>query len=249
MQATYIQVIDMRLLQMEQLMTERSWMTEKVDSFEAMELAALSQMWIFSVYELLRTWKSRSKSIIDLLESGTARAKILELRSDPMNFAGNWFASKIEEATSLPKWIDQTVLELNKLQPFMKLLHDVRVPLAKHENPGKKDSFAPAPGYARIDQYRSGSVIYTLILGKRAIKNTTRREISDLMRTIAANFNDTIIPNGRSTVIWAAPKHREQAASGRRPSGRNLETIKMPKLKQTKLVNLMLNSRCNPPRK
>jgi hypothetical protein len=137
-----------------------------------MYVSALSEMWIFALYELLRTWKQLANEVI------TYHNQLEKIRNDPA------FEEKKKQLREDNKYVQRSsiseemedifyrkgfrkveldsfyaaflTMALDKVEPIFRKIEDLRVTLAKHEIPktnrrGKPAVRARAPGYARID--------------------------------------------------------------------------------------------------
>jgi hypothetical protein len=69
MQVTNIGVIDNWLTELERSLMQEYAQGEGTPLASAVFLSAQSQMWMFAVYELLRTWRERAKDAIKLADS------------------------------------------------------------------------------------------------------------------------------------------------------------------------------------
>ena len=71
MQAYNLSIVDQFIMQIESELL-RSWFQEEQRSpADGMFVSAQSQMWIFAAYELLRTWRERSKDVIKFVTKTT----------------------------------------------------------------------------------------------------------------------------------------------------------------------------------
>ncbi len=163
---------------------------------DALFVSALSQMWIFATYELLRTWrqfvrdlkKASAKPPNDLSDGDQwfdhheaevfFRREATRLQSDPN------FAAMLDEA-------------FNNVEPLFRRIERLRMNLAKHEIPKKKGDKAGklsiAPGYGRIDE-TDGSIYWFVDLGDVCIDGKTYREQDQVSRrSIADSLRRTVI--------------------------------------------------------
>ena len=77
MQARNIWLVDGMLQQMEGALWDEYIRTEKTPFPDIMYVSALSEMWIFALYELLRTWKQLVNEVI------TYHNQLEKIRNDP----------------------------------------------------------------------------------------------------------------------------------------------------------------------
>lgn len=81
MQATNLGIVDQFLTGLEFQVLQESFQDDR-DISGMMFLNAQSQMWMFSAYELLRTWRQRIRETLDLLNTGELHVRIDELLKD-----------------------------------------------------------------------------------------------------------------------------------------------------------------------
>jgi hypothetical protein len=155
------------------------------------ELMALSQMWVFGLYEFLRTWRERAKKLMDFEDELNKLATQTERDA--------YLAKIIAEAKESAKHVDQLPVyypdHVAKIvdPDFMKSVRDyyanmrdlwqelsaVRMAAAKHELSGKKGVPAPAPGIGLPSQY-TGSMCWQVLIGNKQEKRTIeRRDLAD----------------------------------------------------------------------
>jgi hypothetical protein len=157
-------------------------------------LSALSQMWVFSLYEWLRTWRSRADQLIDLadqhsrtkpqkksklIKSYVAAAKRRERHTSGMLTYHSEYVTKIGEpafVASLKAYKDQTA-------GLFSMVEALRVTLAKHEVPKSNRLVAQAPGYARMN-LMTGSLYWHFINEHGGLEKIDRRELSNLFLDI-----------------------------------------------------------------
>ena len=65
MQAMNLGLVDDYLGQLEAELLNEYMEIERTPSASTMFVSALSQMWVFALYEFLRTWRQRAKAILD----------------------------------------------------------------------------------------------------------------------------------------------------------------------------------------
>jgi hypothetical protein len=172
MQAQNIGIVDDMLKQMETEMWHEYIRTEHTPFPIIMFVSALSEMWIFALYELMRTWKQMVNEVI------TYHDQLEKIRSDP-EFEEKKKqlreVNKDAQRSDISKEMEETfyrggfrkveldrsyaaflTIVLDKVEPIFRKIENLRVTLAKHEIPktyrkGKPAVRAVAPGYARID--------------------------------------------------------------------------------------------------
>jgi hypothetical protein len=170
-------LVDFYLRDMESSLLAELVQLEHTPIQSAMFVSALSQMWIFAAYELLRTWRQR----------------IRELKREAQNVMPQASGAAILEDISELFWRGQVhriqndhgyIAELDKasslVEPVFRRIESLRMNLAKHEVP-KKSQRAIAPGYGRID-YSDGSIYWQVDMGGRVVDIVSRRSLSDGLR-------------------------------------------------------------------
>jgi hypothetical protein len=70
MQAFNLTIVDQFLMQLEFQVLQKLVQEERTPVPEAALLSALSQMWVFAAYELMRTWGQRVRDILKWSQSG-----------------------------------------------------------------------------------------------------------------------------------------------------------------------------------
>jgi co-chaperonin GroES (HSP10) len=153
-------------------------------------LSAMSQVWVFALYEFLRTWRQRASRLIVYHE------RFIALKTDDERAA---YTKKLEEE-ALEKakhvklapvfYFDHTarvseggfVEAIREYRESIKgLFHDVeaiRIPLAKHEIAGNKNLIAEAPGYGRVDLL-TGSMYWQIALSNGTVDVINRHSLAD----------------------------------------------------------------------
>jgi hypothetical protein len=156
-----------------------------------MPLAALSQTWVFSLYEFLRTWRQRAKEFIKLgeqyqatkesekkafLESAVAKAK---KREQLIHAAPTFYTDQVSRIGD-PAFIAALKDYFDRTDDLFRRTETVRMPLAKHEvaKTGNQPLAAEAPTYARTS-YFTGSVYWFCVLKDQTLVNVDRRELAD----------------------------------------------------------------------
>jgi len=186
MQTVNLSVVDQFIMGLEYETLRKLHDEESTPMPETLFLSAQSQMWIFAAYEILRTWRQRSKEALKLAENGGLQLKIDSLEKE----LGYIHASRQMRARQLRKFQDDPIA-MDKVQEDLRAIHIpfarieyVRVALAKHEVSGKPKSIAYAPGYGRINSW-CGSLDYEIGTGSVILDTISRRDIADELRAIA----------------------------------------------------------------
>jgi hypothetical protein len=191
MQAFNVSIVDKFIMDLEYDVLRKLDNEETTPMPEMTFLSAQSQMWIFAVYELLRTWRERARDAVQLFEHGGLRNKIdaLEQKRDYVHVGREIRAIQLREILQ-----DSTIIE--KIMDDLRITHipfarieSVRITLAKHEIRGRDKSIAYAPGYGRINRW-CGSLEYERESGVGVIIDAiSRRDIAEELRKISDRTN------------------------------------------------------------
>ncbi len=183
MQAWNVSAVDQFIMEIEREVLSKLIDEERTPVPEALFLSAQSQMWIFAVYEILRTWRQRVDEMIKWHENGGLQQKLDSLEKDLgyQHFGRSYRASQVKLVLDDPALVDRMRNEKKRTHFLFRRLDALRVSLAKHEVKGKRNSIALAPGYGRINQW-CGSLDYELENGQYSMGYVNRRDIADDIR-------------------------------------------------------------------
>ena len=215
MQAANLHVVDQMLRDMERELRAQ-YIQEEVTPVEfARVVSALSQLWIFGLYELLRSWRCRAERIIKFSESldgkpDEERKKLIEAKRCKVVAAAQ--ASKdlksrwrlFEKAISDMAFVRRLQSAADGSEMLFRRLHALRITLAKHEIP-EQGGYALAPGYGRIDEV-NGSICWQVLLGDREVDMISRRDLADEACRLAEDRTAFILPRFIQTRISTFPK-------------------------------------------
>lgn len=161
MQAQNIAMVNAHLINLEHDMYRKYMETDRTPVPEALFTSAISQMWIFSVYELLRTWRQRTQELLrhaGRFRQGTETA--VEVPRGEVDIRVNYpYIHALSRAEKDDAFLAEIKETNEKLEPTFREIEGVRVTLAKHEIPKGRGMKAANVGYARIDPL-SGSMNY-----------------------------------------------------------------------------------------
>jgi hypothetical protein len=190
MQVFNLSVVDQFVMGLECDVLRRLHSEDRTPGPEAMFLNALSQMWIFAAYELLRTWRERAKEVIKLQENGGLTLKIDALNKDlGFRHVGREIrADQLRAVLTDPAGINKIREDLRLTHITFARIEFIRIALAKHEVRGKGKSIAYAPGYGRINTW-CGSLDYQLENNGAILGNISRRDIADELRLLSDRKN------------------------------------------------------------
>jgi hypothetical protein len=217
MQALNIHIVDLYLVDMESNLLREYIEIERTPLEMALVVSALSQLWIFGLYELLRTWRQRCKSIIKFVEdlqsldNSAREARISEQKEKIKNAVGfggfeGLYWPTYKKAAKENEYVELIRQKLDQSERLFKRIEALRVALAKHELPVHGMSFAMAPGYGRIDM-TNGSIYWQVILRDNEVDLVSRRTIADQCRELAEDRSFAILPKVLQKKIERFPKH------------------------------------------
>lgn len=186
MQSHNLAIVDQFIMTIEKRVGRRLMDEDRAPFDDAMFLNAQSQMWIFALYEVLRTWQQQAKNIVKWHPNKMLPQMIERLMKPDGGFrhpGKERRAEQLQHALDNPEIIDAIKSDLRRVHIPFSQIEMLRIALAKHEDRGKKYSVAIAPGYARINRM-TGSLQYELGSGKVIFGYISRREIADGIRAL-----------------------------------------------------------------
>lgn len=148
-------------------------------------LAAQSQMWIFSAYELLRTWIGKAKGYITAADNGGLAYKVERAGKDYgyENPTAQERSQEIQGLIDDPALVEKLKDDLNKIRFIFLRLETIRVALAKHHMPKREKVISSFLTFGMINR-ECGSLDYQMNNGMSIIGNISRRDIADDLRAI-----------------------------------------------------------------
>ncbi len=180
--------------------------TERTPVISATFVSALSQQWIFALYEVFRTWRQRVGDLLAwqkdwLTTPETERPEVVigkhesirKRAADPQQ-ASAFYWGPYERVTTDSSYAGVLRNSFDRTNAIFKRLEVLRVALAKHEMPDQYRSYALAPGYGRIDMM-TGSIYWQVALQGDEADIISRRSIADSFRTLGLpELVETILP-------------------------------------------------------
>jgi hypothetical protein len=161
MQALNADLVDEYLQELEAQLLREYVETERTPIPAALFVSALSQMWVFAVYELLRTWRQRAQEIVkwaktlEALDGDECQAAVAQKRREIERRASEARDAEVRwqvfERADDARFVEELRLAVNRTERVFRAVEAVRLTLAKHEVPRRAGVYAAAPGYARID--------------------------------------------------------------------------------------------------
>jgi len=205
MQVINLGIVDDFLVDLESQLLHEYLVTEKTPLPRAAFVSALSQLWIFGVYELLRTWRQRCREVLLFSEelqklSGSMRDEHIAEKKRKLQTA-----SPYSDDTPIPQWRSFERVTYDRDFPSLvrnafdsseflfRKIEALRVHLAKHEVPKVKGSIALGPGYGRIDA-SNGSICWHVLLRGNWADVISRRDIADACRDLVKDKSPYILP-------------------------------------------------------
>lgn len=185
MQATNVAVVDLFVMGLEYEVLNKLLQADRTPGIEALFVGAQSQMWIFAVYELLRTWRERVKDLLTLSRNGGLQLKLsaLEKNEGASHLGREIRAKQVRAVLNNPSLVERVELHLRASHIPFRRIEWARVMLAKHQIPKREKSAARTPGYGRINQW-CGSLDYELENGMISFGTISRRDIADEIRAM-----------------------------------------------------------------
>jgi hypothetical protein len=186
MQALNLSIVDQFVMGLEYDTLQKLNDQESTPIPQATFLSAMSQMWIFAAYELLRTWRQRARKVLKLVQNGGLAQKVegLERSAGKFHVGEQIRALQFQRALNDPNISGKISDDLRAIHIPMSRLEHLRISLAKHEVHGQKNSIAFAPGYGRINMW-CGSLDYEIGSGNVVLDVVSRRDIADALRGTA----------------------------------------------------------------
>jgi hypothetical protein len=205
MQAMNLDLVDAFLVEQETSLLHEYFEQERTPFPAAMFVSAFCQLWIFGLYELLRTWRQRGRDVLrwsrefhalpaaDRATRLTAKRREIERRAADPRGAEVFHWPAYEAAASDPAFGETIRKALDRSERLFRRIEAFRVTLAKHEMPGLPGSFAMAPGYGGIDM-TDGSIYWQVVLRENEVDLVSRRTLADECRRLALDRTPAIIP-------------------------------------------------------
>jgi hypothetical protein len=185
MQAMNIAIIDQMVTHMEYELLAEYIQIERTPLDTMIQVSALSQMWTFSVYELLRTWRQRIRDFRKQFDNGMLAQRVARLRDQAEadhSAAALLRAIHADRVLTNPKLLNAAEGHVAATKPVFNLVEILRMNLAKHASPGA-GHLAQMPGYGRIDM-QCGSVNFHVVCHDRSISFVSRRDIAEAIRRL-----------------------------------------------------------------
>lgn len=190
MQARNIAMVDMSIVRgIEEEALEAYMERERTPVDILMPLSALSQMWVFSLYEFLRTWRQRADSLLAIAAKYgalppeereaflDAAVKKADDREKMIQIAPRFYSKQVRRIVD-PDFVAALKEYREQSDELFRMSEALRVTLAKHEVPKTKGIMAEAPGYGRMS-YGDGSMYWFVVQKDGSQFSVNRRALSN----------------------------------------------------------------------
>lgn len=181
-------------------------------------VSALSQLWVFGVYELLRTWRQRARQVLRFADDvrslapeeraariASQKEKVRSASADPDHAHPRHYRA-FEQAATDEGYANGIRATLDRSERPFRRIEALRVHLAKHEMPKTKWSFGMAPGYGRIDS-TTGSIWWQVPLRGMEVDSLTRREVASECRKLGSDQPLPLLPEAIRDKLARVPEH------------------------------------------
>jgi hypothetical protein len=215
MQAMNLSVVDGILEDWEAQLLARYIDEERTPFPDAVVVSAFSQLWVFGLYELLRTWRRRAERMVNFAErlkgvDGQARQGLMEQKRLDVQratessdaFGPIWRA--FERAARERKYVRRLQRAIDGSELLFRRIEALRMSLAKHEVP-RTGGHALAPGYGRIDM-GDGSITWQVLLGRNELDMVSRRQLANECRGLGVDRSRYVLPKGIQERVKTFPK-------------------------------------------
>jgi len=214
-QALNLEIVDGFLRYQEKMLLAVYMEKEHTPVPEATFVSALSQLWIFGLYELLRTWRQRVGDILKWTKTFRAEtedkrpALLAEKKKEIKRRAGALSGAEVfqwpsyKRAAADDRFAERRREAVDKTERVFRRIEALRISLAKHEVPRDEGSFAMSPGYGRIDE-TNGSIYWQFILQGNEVDVVSRRQIADDCLRLASR-RALILPEAIQERLKAIP--------------------------------------------
>lgn len=184
MQAMNVGIVDAVITEQEYALLRECFEIEQTPGEMAMTVSALSQMWIYGLYEALRMWRDRRFQFEKLRQNGGIEPKLESMPGDePLNATLEIRKRQLARYKDDQAYREKIESTWAKLEPVYRLTELFRMNLAKHCAPGKDGVVPRAPGYGRINRW-CGAMDYELIDRESYYAFLNRRDIADVLRSV-----------------------------------------------------------------
>lgn len=163
----------------------RANFNETLSGYDSIFLSAQSQMWIFSAYEVMRTWMQKAKGYVLTAKNSGLHQKLKSLKRDRgyINHTAQQKADEIQALIDDPALVKMLEDDLARIYFLFSRLETLRVALAKHEARKRPNALMVGSTVAYMNR-DCGSLEYQMNSGMMIQDNISRRDIADEIRAI-----------------------------------------------------------------
>jgi len=225
MQAMNLDILDGFIESQEKVLLREYIDIERTPVSQALFVSALSQLWIFGMYELLRTWRQRVEEILKfaaIFKSTPAarrRALVQEKRKKVRELGKHALGSPwpaFSKAVKSIRYVEKLQFAYDQSELAFRRIEALRVSLAKHEIPKNKGAAALAPGYGRIDM-TSGSIHWQIVLEENEVDIVSRKTIAEECRAFPFMSSKLFLPRSVRSQLAGFPRHSYGTKRVRQP--------------------------------
>ncbi len=192
MQAQNIAIVDRIVRHFESAALEEFYKNDRFSMDDLYPLSAMSQVWVFALYEFLRTWLQRASKLIGyaeqlaVLKTNEERAAYLKTiegeaqeKAKHVKLASVFYHEHVARVGD-EKFVKSLRHYRDSIKELFRDVEAIRMPLAKHEIAGAKDEqfMAEAPGYGRVDVV-TGSMYWQIVLADSTVDIINRHSLAD----------------------------------------------------------------------
>jgi len=163
----------------------RAKFNETSSPYDSVFLSAQSQMWIFSAYELLRTWMQKAKGYVHTAKNSGLHQKLEHLKRDRgyVNYTALQKADEVQALIDEPSLVKALEDDLARINFLFIRLETLRVALAKHEVRKRPNAMMVGSTVGYMNR-ECGSLEYQMNNGMVTHGSISRRDIADGIRAI-----------------------------------------------------------------
>lgn len=163
----------------------RAKFNETSNPYDSIFLAAQSQMWIFSAYEVMRTWIEKAKGYVKTAKNSGLHLKLKDLKRDRgyVNYTALQRADEVQALIDDPSLVKALEDDLARINFLFIQLETLRVALAKHEVRKRPNAMMLGSTVGFMNR-ECGSLEYQMNSGMMIQGNISRRDIADGIRAI-----------------------------------------------------------------
>lgn len=184
MQAMNVGIVDSVVTEQEYALLRKWFEIERTPGELATAVSALSQMWIYGLYEVLRMWRDRRFQFEKLRQSGGIDLKLEGMSEvEPQNLTIEVRKRQLLRYKNEAAYRERIETTWSKLEPIYRMTELFRMNLAKHCAPGNDGVVPRAPGYGRINRW-CGAMDYEVVDKGGYYSILNRRDIADGLRAI-----------------------------------------------------------------